>query len=167
MFDTFGEAARLYARNYKVVQAVKAEFDRDVNGFLDAVREEVNSSTSGRLKEKITPVYRYWWLGEDDTKDKYPQFWLESGKPDLVDPGELKLNAIAPQASSEQIAACREVGQRPEFKQMYKKGGQLFSLIVRYGHEEPIQLVAGVVASVLTALEEQYRKAAKLAASAG
>ena len=100
MFDSFSETARLYAQNYSIVEAVKAEFQRDVDAFLDAIYQQIQSATSGRSRQKTTTTCRYWWIGGPD-KDRYPQLWLINRyAPEIVDPGELELTAIAPTAGT-------------------------------------------------------------------
>ena len=57
MFKAFSETSRLYAQNYSVIEAVKAEFQRDVAAFLDKIYETESKAskflTDVSLKESI------------------------------------------------------------------------------------------------------------------
>jgi hypothetical protein len=162
MFNGFSEAAQLFAKNYAVIETIRGEFERDINVFLDAVREELSESTSGKLAEKITKGYRYWWIGKEDDKDKdkRPQLWLEAAKAETVYPGEVKLTAIAPAASPDQLQALAAVAKRPEFSDTCQpaSGGpySLFTVIVKYGTDDPVQRVANVTARLLLTLNDVY-----------
>lgn len=165
MFDSFSEASRLYAQNYPVIEVIKSEFERDVNAFLDAVREEISLAVSGRLSEKVTKGYRYWWVGEEKDKDLYPQFWLESGSTETVYPGAVKLTAIAPAASQDQLRAFAQVATRPEFTAICRPGlggpWSLFTAVIKYEDEHPVQRVSSITARLLSALNDLYETTAR------
>jgi len=163
MFDGFGETAKLYATYHSVIESVRGDFERDVNAFLDVVREEISSRTDAALREKVTKGFRYWWIGDDKNKDKYPQLWLESYKAQIVSPGTLKLTAIAPMAREEDLGAFREVSMRPGISASCGKlgGGRysLFTVTIPYGSlDNPVQRVAEVVSPILLALHEVHER---------
>lgn len=160
MFESFSEAAKLYAKNYSVIKAVRTEFEQDIDAFLDCVRDEIRLAIPEGFCEKVTPTYRYWWIGEEKHRDRFPQFWLEKTRPEIVIPGQLKLTAIAPEASSEQVQRLIAIAEKPEFNAVCKKafGGKwsLFTAIIKYGDEEPVQCVSQITASLLTDLNRAY-----------
>lgn len=113
MSESFNEISRLYARNYSVLEAVKREFLREVDAFLQDVYQEVRSATSDRAQQRITQVgWRYWWIGDKD-KDRYPQLSVSGLAPEIVHPGEVKLFATAPRASVDQRRALAAIASRP------------------------------------------------------
>jgi hypothetical protein len=109
MFESFSELSRLYAQNYSVIAFVKTQFQRDVDAFLDEVQKGILVATSGTSRERVTSSsLRYWWIGGSD-KDRHPQLFIRTGLPEIVHPGEVILNAIAPSASADQLHALAAV----------------------------------------------------------
>jgi hypothetical protein len=162
MFESFNETSRLYAKNFSVIEAVKSEFQREVDAFLDGVFQEMRTITSGRLREKRTAgSYRYWWIGEGE-KDPwpYPYLWLDSSAVEIVEPGEVRLTAAAPKASPDQRHALASVAKRPEFTPFCTAGrpDSLFMVNIRYNDEHPVHHVARVAATFVLALSDVFEK---------
>jgi hypothetical protein len=163
MFESFNETSRLYAQNFSVIEAVKNEFQRDVNAFLDSVYEEMQAATSGRVREKRTQgAYRYWWIGEGE-RDLYPQLWVDGSAVTIVDPGEVRLTAIAPKATPDQLRAFASVATKPEFSSVCGAGGtwSIFTTNIRYEDENPVHRVSRIAAGLVLALNEIYEKTSR------
>lgn len=167
MFQPFSEASRLFAQNYSVIEAVKGEFQREVDSFLSSVHQEIQSTTGDNSREKITPGYRYWWIGGQD-RDKHPQLWVSSSAPEIVHPGKIEFTAVAPSASADQLRALGAVARNPEFSPLCRagKGGpwSLFTASVSYEDEHPVQRVSRIAAKLLLALNDAYERASGPAA---
>lgn len=164
MFDSFSELSRLYAQNYSVVEVVKTQFQREVDAFLDEVQEAILTATSGTSHEKITSGYRYWWIGGSD-KDLHPQLFIGTWLPEIVHPGEVILNAVAPNASADQLHALAAVAKRPEFTAIHRPWGggpwSLFKAVVAYEKENPVERVSRITTSLLLALNDVYESTAR------
>jgi hypothetical protein len=165
MFNSFSETSRLYAQNYSVIEAVKGEFQKDVDAFLDAVYEKIQSATSGKSRQDIAKARnRSWWIGGPN-KDNYPFLWLSGSEPGIVHPGEVVLQACASNASADQLRALKNVASRQEFSPICEaaKGEpgpySLFTATIKYGDEDPVRHVSRVAASLLVALNDAYERA--------
>ncbi|SRR6266478_4062939 len=169
MFESFSELSRLYAQNYPVIEAVKADFQREVSGFLDDVQKAIVAATSGTSQQKITPDYRYWWIGGSD-KDRHPQLFVQSWLPEIIHPGQVTLNGIAPNASAEQLRALAAVAKRAEFAAIHRplRGGpwSLFKAVIAYESENPVEQVSRITASLLLALNDVYESTSRADAAA-
>lgn len=169
MFESFSELSHLYAQNYPVIEAAKAEFQREVNSFLDDVQTAIFAATSGTSRQKITSGdYRYWWIGGSD-RDLHPQLFVCSSLPEIIHPGEVTLNAIAPYASADQLHSLAGVAKMPEFAAIHRpwSGGpwSLFKAVVAYDDENPVERVSRITANLLVALNDRYERDSRAAAA--
>lgn len=57
----FGEAARLFAENAAVVEAMREEFRREVDDFLERLRVATESFLPEPVRARNVPGYRYGW----------------------------------------------------------------------------------------------------------
>jgi hypothetical protein len=166
MFESFSELSHLYAENYSVIDFVTKQFQHEVEAFLDEVREAIFVATSGTSSEKVTPGYRYWWIGGSDSdKDHHPQLSIGTWLPEIIHPGEVILNAVAPSASADRRHALVAVAKRPEFAAIHRpwNGGpwSLFKAVVPYQKENPVERVSRVTASLLLTLNDVYESTAR------
>jgi hypothetical protein len=173
MFKSFSETSRLYAQNYSVIEAVKAEFQKDVDTFLDSVYEEIQTATAGKSRQEIAKARnRSWWI-EGRDKDSYPYLWVWGSAPGIVYPGEVELQACAPNASPGQLRALKDVASRQEFSRICEGGTgkpgpySLFTATIKYGDEDPVQHVSRVAASLILALNDAYERASHAAPASG
>jgi hypothetical protein len=170
MFESFSELSRLYAQNYPVIEAVKTEFQREVDAFLNDVQKAILAATSGASHQKITSGFRYWWIGGPD-KDRHPQVFVFTSAPQIMHPGEVTLNVIAPNASADQLHALVAVARKPEFAAIHRpwNGGpwSLFKAVVTYENENPVEPVSRITASLLLALNDLYLCTSTGAAASG
>lgn len=138
-------------------------FKQNVDEFLDSVRDRVRQLVgSPSLQERQTAGYRYWWLADnDEDKDAYPQLWFETRSAEIVNPGKLNLTAVAPSASSDQLRRVPGVAKQPALRDYCKPGGggkwSLFTVLISYGEESPIEIVAKPLADILVAMREAYQ----------
>lgn len=111
------------------------------------------------MQEAPTRDARSWWLANDkQPKEKHPYLWIDSRSPKIVIPGELKLSAGAPSASLEQRGKLAAIAKQPEFTHYCKPGAggpySLFTIILPYKEEEPVDYSAKIIADILLALHE-------------
>ena len=160
-FAGFSEAARLYAENAKLVDAMRLAFQRDVDEFLDSVQDEMASrinleAAPLQLQHRVTKGYKYWWIGEDEREQNdYPQLWINRTLPEIVHPGTLVLTAISPKAQGDQLSKLSAIGLMDEFKSCCSPGGKPWNLfVVRITglHDPKTSETAGKIADILVAL---------------
>jgi len=159
-FKGFSEAAVLYAENAALVDQMYQATLKEVNTFLDAVRDEVISLIAPRtLQEQNVQKNRYWWIGEDPDKGpEYPQFYFAKEKAEIVIPGVLEMVAIAQKSTEDQRRQLQAIAGQPEFKDICTqgKGGtwSLFTARITYSGENMVSEAAGKIAPLLIALSE-------------
>lgn len=167
MGELFSESSRLYAKNYSVIEAVRAEFQREVDVFLDRVYEKIQSATAGRAVQEKSPTNRYWLIGGPQ-KDSCSQLMVSvsgASASRIVEPGEVEFLATAPTASPDELRALASVASSPSFSTFCKagKGGRwsLFTGIIKFAGEDPVELVSSIAASLLLALNDAYGRASR------
>ena len=70
-FKNFGEAAKLYAENYAVVEEMWNRFKADIAMFYDAIKSRIDKILGPlRLDVEITDAYRSWWLVDAESGDQ-------------------------------------------------------------------------------------------------
>ena len=162
----FSEAARLYARDFQIVDSVKRQFDQDVKSFLDAVRDEVRSLRKPEMKEKVQPTgNRFWWLSGASEKNPL-QLWLEAKKTHaaIIKDEKLQFSAVANEAPAEKQRIYVQFQTRPEiahFCQPTRRGGSwsLFDVTVPCPKDDPVSSVARDVAKILSVLFDAQKVA--------
>jgi len=155
-FQGFTEAARLYAANYRVVEAMEKAFRESVDAFLNSLRDEIGQQVRpATLQEKQTEGYRYWWLAQDNAdKDAHPQLWLKADEARIVSPGELISWAVAPRASDSQLPEFTKLATTWNFCRPASGGRwSLFTVVLQYPQEDPVGHTASAIASVLKGLQ--------------
>lgn len=161
-FSGFSEAARLCAQYSAVVDTMYKAFERDVDGFLDTLRDEVARLLApALLQERQTPGYRYLWVAqEDQDKDSHPQLWFSTRDPKIVIPGELRMTAVAPQAEGEVLRRLAAVATDHPHRSYCKPaaGGKwsLFTVVVPYPPQDSVSQAAKPIADILIGLHNVY-----------
>src|ERR1051326_5350093 len=126
----FSEAARLYARDFQIVDSVKRQFDQDVKSFLDAVRDEVRSLRKPEMKEKVQPTgNRFWWLSGASEKNPL-QLWLEAKKTHaaIIKDEKLQFSAVAHEAPAEKKKKKKTYNLgRSQMKPPRKNSGSMYN----------------------------------------
>jgi hypothetical protein len=165
MFKSFSETSRLYAQNYSLIEAVEAEFLRDVGAFLDSVYEKIQSATGGKAQQESGHRgNRCWWIGKPDEED-CAYLWVAGSDPNIVHPGQIELQVCAEKASQEQLVALRGVAAKPEFSTVctVSKGKPgpfaIFTATIKYAEADPVEQVSSFVAELLPALNDAYERA--------
>ena len=170
MFKSFSETSRLYAQNYSLIEAVEAEFLRDVGSFLDSVYEKIQLATGGKAQQELGRKGggRAWWIGKPDEED-CAYLWVSGSDPNIVHPGQIELQVCAPKASPEQLVALRGVAAKPEFPKVFtvSKGKpgpfSIFEATIKYDEADPVEQVSSFVADLLPALNDAYERARRSA----
>lgn len=158
-FKDFSQAARLYAENWAVVEAMKSAFDRSVGEFLDALGHEIERLLNGRqLQSKTTSSYHYWWLGNEGVdRDVYPQLWIDTRVADIVFPGKLRVTATAPRATEEGLKLLSQAPRDTRIANFCSpgKGGpwSLFEAQITYEQDNAVQTAAQKLADMLVVLD--------------
>jgi hypothetical protein len=161
-FTGFDEAARLYAQYWAVVDSMYKAFEQNVDGFLDAIRDQIGQLIApAHLQERQTPGYRYWGIAKDDMdKDAYPQLWLSTREAKIVLPGELRMTAVAPRAEAQELRRLADVATQHNLSSYCKSAGggrwSLFYVLVSYPQQDPATHAAKPIADVLLALHNAY-----------
>lgn len=166
-FSGFSEAARLFAQYYTVVEKMRKEFDQNVDAFLDALHGQLKVQLGERLQQRITQDRsRYWWLAEaSENKDAHVQLWIVCDAPEIVQPGKLKLTAVAPFASKDQSTLSRfaRIAKEAPLSSYCRpaSGGpwSLFTVELSYQSSDPVDGLARPIADVLIRLDGQARTA--------
>ena len=166
----FSETSRLYAQNYKLLEAVKGEFEKDVDALLASVYGKIESATAGRSRQSIVKARnRYWWIGGEDMED-CPYLWLSGSEPEIVVPGEIALQVCAPDGSTGQLRALRNLASKEEFSSISEpaKGDpgpfSLFTATIKYGDDvDPVQRVSSIAAKLLLAMNDAYQHSSRAA----
>ena len=78
-FDGFSRAAKLYADNAGIVDAVQKVFNREVAEYLDTFTNCVGMEVSPKsLRVLPATAYRYWWIDyEDRHRNSLLHLWLK------------------------------------------------------------------------------------------
>jgi hypothetical protein len=168
MSELFSETSRLYAKNYQTIEFVENTLRREVDTFLDTVRDKIHSATRGKTREQRAEStgYRYWWIGGPNYEN-HACLWLISPRHEVVPPGKLTFQACAPRGSARQWAALRELANRPEFVEVCEadKGKlssySLFTATVKYGTRNAAQRVAEITVKLLRAMSDTYEHASR------
>ena len=165
-FRKFGDAARLYANNAKVVDRMREAYQTDVGAFLDTLNERIAELVQPRTLQQRTMgrVYYNWWLGKDThDDDEHPCLWIDPTLPRIVVPGILHVTVDISgkmAAYGEQFSAVQSQLQLPSSCSI-EKGEQdgIFTVIMRYETEDdPVTFIAGQIASLLIALDAVEKK---------
>jgi len=61
MMSFFGEEAKLYAKEYDAVEAMRAMWSADIQRFFEALHPEVEKLLDEKVHTRPTSGYRYWW----------------------------------------------------------------------------------------------------------
>jgi hypothetical protein len=161
----FSDAARAYAEHWGVVDAVAKQFNKEVDDFFDALRQRVQDVLP-QLKEKKVQSggSRYWCLADSDRSlERHPQllFGSVAERPEIVTPGRLRVLAIAPTASKEQlprlVAVAEDTALRPYAQKLSGGTWSLFRLVLPCGGQNAVEQVAAILVAALTALDGAFR----------
>jgi hypothetical protein len=171
-FKGFSEAARLYAENAAVVEAMHRAFTESVRQFLDYLSGEVNRLLAPeRLSESAKGKYRYWRIGEAHSdSNREPCFFFNQDLPDLIVPGELWFGVGADQVTEDQLTRMHALADDPDLKP-YVEGHSRYkwnvlSGKVPYPRDNPVEVVAPVLATILRKVTAHWESAAARAPEA-
>ncbi len=169
---TFTEAARLYAANAEVVEAMKTQFHASVESVLDAARDEVDrrlrvdlDEPGRRLCERIVPhdqVFRPWrqwhWGEEGSDGAKHPRVWFYTWKPEIVAPGHLSV-IVSVHGACNVADRARYLGARSEVGLATRPGEErgIFAFDAPCSGPSPATELAESIARVLLALRRVER----------
>ncbi len=159
----FSDAAKLYAENAKVVEAIRRSFEQSVDEFLDEVRDRIREIILPlNLQEKLTKGYRYWWISDTDAnKDHHPQLWLWARTPEIIVPGKLEIIGCSPNAGQEELSVLAAISQKPEFSDLVLpgKGGtwSLFRLLLECSEGDIVENAAKNAADVLLEMDRIHK----------
>jgi hypothetical protein len=158
-YSGFDPAARLYAENWAIVEAMKTAFEKDIDRFLNAIETEVRSLVDRKFQTKVTTGYRYWWLGADGVdRDSHPQLWLEMRRVEIVVPGQLLMFAAWPKANDEQRSRVSAVVNDPAISSFCTPGNggpwSLLEAAIDYGPNAMVEPVANSVSRLLKLMSD-------------
>lgn len=159
MSDTiqFGEAARLYAENAQIVEAMRQEFNDAVRHFLDRLAAEAATMLPEPVHTHDMPASRYLWMAPTNAdREAWAHLWLATNKPEIVHPGSLDFTCAAPRADQATLARLVGVASLPQFSGWCRKGsGKNWSVLtgtLKYTAGGPIAAPARQLADLLRAL---------------
>lgn len=168
MTFSFSDAARLYAENAEIVNAIREEFEKDELRFYTQVEEEVRKriekpGDSRRFHVKPTLGYRTWWIGDEPaTYSSHPRQYIQTGRESIVVPGKVTVFVQAqykdPPAFKSRIAAIRYT---PNMPSMIVTGPSpdnyaQFTYEVDIAHEDAVARVAEAVAWMAETIMAEY-----------
>jgi hypothetical protein len=158
-FESFNEAARLYAENVPVIDAMRQAMEANIDEFLACLWAEVERRVKpAELEESTTPAWRSWFL----TACKKPWVGFQHRLPAIVFPGKFTFYVSAgnDNRSAEYRARGETLAQllkrRVKDEAVSTKGWALLTVEVAYEKRNPVAAVAPVVAAVFLAIAETW-----------
>ena len=165
-FQKFGEAARLYAKYMAVVDEMRDLFKEDTTAFFNALRDRVKSQVrTGQMEEEVMNLSRAWYIEDNDTKEgeDVPFVWFRTQEAEIVTPGVLVLLVYADGSlkphHQQLLAMLSEIKLPSTCQKAPGGGGQLLSVTITYAeHDDPVEIAAEPVLTLLTELYDAWKK---------
>jgi hypothetical protein len=168
MTFNFSQAARLYAQNAEIVNAMREEFEKEELRFYSEVEEHVRKRIAKpgdprRFHVKPTPGYRTWWIGEEPaTYSTHPRQYVQTGRESIVVPGKVTVFVQAqykdPPTFKSRVAAIRHAPNLPAGLVTGPSPDNYaqFTYVVDVGGPEGIERLAEAVAWMAQAILAEY-----------
>lgn len=173
MSFSFSEEAKLFAREYAIVEAMRTAWSHDIERFFEtlyaAVERELQDRLSGvKLHTKLTsghPGSLYWWIPSTEPKVGNATLWYSREYPELIEDKWIHWRAYldiksrrAPEGIQRQWVdfALPELRKLSIDLSVTQGGMDTFSplkLAVKW-REDPIAETAGLFAEVLKILHQ-------------
>jgi hypothetical protein len=80
----FGEEARLFSKEYDVVEAMRTAWAADIQRFFEALHPEVEKLLGMRLQTRHSSGYRYWWVRSEFPEVGNATLWGAREYPELI-----------------------------------------------------------------------------------
>ena len=161
-FSGFGEAAKLYAENVTVVEAMRDAMEADLNAFADAlveaVREAVRPLEFGHQVVTHTGAWQQMWaFVPEENEDDLPWITFKRQSARFISPGEFRGYLMIPDKDDGPMKKqLIELVERPDLSrfgwQKTKDGWAVRTLIIPFGSSDPIQAVTPAYAATLRAM---------------
>ena len=162
-FKGFGEAARLYAENLPVIQAMKEAMEADLLAFAGGLTEAVSQILDPALKlgqSQATSSGRWqliWAYAPGENEEPLPWLTFRWDSPRLISDHEFTGYLTLPtDADPDEKRRLREFAQTPTMVQLgWQKSKESWApgkFVITFGAGDPIATVAPVWAETLQAL---------------
>lgn len=155
----FSEAARLYAENESLVEAMHAAFQQDVLRFLDGAVDAARGAVPGlEVSTNDTRGHRYIWVSvQGAPQTALPQLWCKYDDGSIVRRQSITFTFMYPNSSNVVVVRMREAvaaALAPLDLMVQGKKAIEFSFAVPFGGTPPPASVVGeALAVALTAME--------------
>lgn len=168
----FSEAARLYAENAKLVEAMEKALRRSIADVLEAARAEaerlvqmqvaepgrrIQRRLGSKSEEARWPWVTWRFCAPDDDPQEGPYLWFDCADPEIVVPGSLEVTVSGGKASKSE--RLRYLAVKSELGLIARAGedGGLFTFDVPCAGADPAGELAAAIAPVFVALRRVER----------
>ena len=166
----FSEAARLYAENAEIVDAMFQIFYEDMQAFADVLESAIEKEfpdglfrhTLSKNIEEVNgrPRYRFWSLGPDNRVKRRPYLFLDTWDTKLVNSGSLWLGASAPSVSRACLTKLWQIPKKKRFSDFCsfeaKRKWEFFWVDVPISGKGALGAAAKKIARVLREMHRIY-----------
>lgn len=168
----FTDAARLYAENAKLVEAMEKALRSSIAEVLEAARGEaervvqqqmaepgrgIQRKLGSKSEEARSPWVIWRFCASDDDPQDGPYLWFYCAEPEIVVPGSLEVTVSGGKASKPE--RLRYLSVKSELGLIARAGedGGLFTFDVACGGADPAGEIAAAIAPVFVALRRVER----------